>query len=61
MRRSKAKLRQPELFDELPPNEGPDLLEVLVDRGLELEAAVGELLLSAAVKIERRRGEDNDA
>ena len=61
MRRSKANQRQPELFDELAPNEGPDRLEVPADRGLELEAAVSELLLSAAGKIQRGKGEGDDA
>ena len=61
MRRSKANQRQPELFDELAPNEGPDRLEVPADRGPELEAAVSELLLSAAGKIQRGKGEGDDA
>jgi hypothetical protein len=34
---------------------------VPADRGLELEAAVGELLLDAAGKIERGKGGENDA
>jgi hypothetical protein len=61
MRRSRANQRQAELFDDLPPRESPSLLEVPADRGLELEAAVGELLLDAAGKIERGKGGENDA
>jgi hypothetical protein len=44
----------------LLPNEAPSLLEVPADRGLELEAAVNELLLSAAAgKIERGKGDED--
>jgi hypothetical protein len=58
MRRSEANQRRPELFDELP-NEGSQLLEVPADRGLKLE---GELLLSAAAgRIERGKGDEDDA
>jgi hypothetical protein len=60
MGRSRAKQRQPELFDELLPNVGPNLLEALADRSLELEAAVSELLLNAADKIGRGKGGEHD-
>ena len=61
MRRSRANQRQPDLFDQLLPNAGPSLLDLPADRGLELEAAVRELLLSAAGTIERGKGEEHDA
>ena len=61
MKRSRANQRQPGLFDELLPNAGPSLLELPADRGLELQAAVGELLLSAADTIERGKGDEHDA
>lgn len=60
MGRSRAKQRQPELFDELLPNVGPNLLEVPADRSLELEAAVAELLLNAVDKIGRGKGGEHD-
>ena len=61
MKRNRANQRQAELFDDLPPNHGPNLLEVPADRGLELEAAIGELLLNAAGKIERGNEGEHDA
>lgn len=59
--RRRANQMQTRLFDELCPNDSPSLLEVPADRSLELEAAVGELLLKAVGKIERGRGGDRDA
>lgn len=61
MKRNRANQKQAELFDELPPNDGPSLLEVPADRGLELEAAVGQLLLKAAEEIERENEGEHDA
>ena len=59
--RRRADQMQPGLFDEPRPNDGPSLLEVPADRSLELETAVGELLLKATGKNESRRGGDRDA
>jgi hypothetical protein len=61
MKRNRANQRQAELFDDLPPNDGPSLLEVPADRGLELEAAIGELLLNAAAKRGRGNEGEHDA
>lgn len=58
--RRRANQMQTGLFDELCPNNDPSLLEVPADRNLELEAAVGELLLKAAGQIEHGRGGDRD-
>lgn len=57
--RKGANQMQAGLFDELGPNDGPSLLEVPTDRSLELEAAVGELLLRAAGR-NQRGGDDHD-
>jgi hypothetical protein len=51
---------QARLFDELEPN-APSRLDVAADRSLELEAAVGELLLNAASKSEGETGGAHDA
>jgi hypothetical protein len=57
--RRSANQLQAGLFDRLGTNDDPSLLEVPADRSLELEAAVGELLLRAAGRIESG-GDDHD-
>jgi hypothetical protein len=61
MKRNRVNQRQAELFGDLPPSDCPSLVEVPADRGLELEAAVGELLLNAAGRIERGNEGEHDA
>jgi len=60
-RRADQMQLQPGLFDEPRPNHDPCLLEVPADRSLELQTAVGELLLKATGKNESRRGGGRDA
>ena len=59
--RRKANQLQTALFDEQYPSDGRCPLEVPKDRNLELEAAVSELLLKAAGKIEREKEGGHDA
>ena len=59
--RRKANQMQAELFDELQSSDGPTLLELLKGRYLELETAIGELLLSTIGKAEPRRRDEHDA
>ena len=59
-KRRRSNQMQAELFSEPQSNDGPSLFEVPTDRSLELEAAVGELLLKAVSKIEHGRGGEHD-
>jgi hypothetical protein len=59
--RRNAHQRQQVLFDQFCPHDGPSLDELPPDRNLELQAAVGELLVKAASKGENGRGGDHDA
>jgi hypothetical protein len=59
--RGKTNQMQTKLFDDLESSDGPTLLEVLAGRSLELETAIGELLLSAIGKAEPRKGAKHDA
>jgi hypothetical protein len=59
--RGKTNQMQTNLFDDLDSSEGLILLEVLAARKLELETAIGELLLSAIGKAEARKGAKHDA
>ena len=59
--RGKTNQMQTKLFEELESSDGPTLLEVLAGRNLDLETAIGELLLSAIGKAEPRRGNEHDA
>jgi hypothetical protein len=58
--RRRANQMQAMLFDDLRPNDGPNLVEMPADRSLELEIAVAELLFKAAGKVGRGGG-DRDA
>ncbi len=58
--RTRTNRMQARLFDELEQN-APSRLEIPADRSLELEAAVGELLLNAVSKSEGETGDDHDA
>jgi hypothetical protein len=58
--RNRTNQLQAGLFDEPSPNKGPNLLEMPADRSLELEAAIGELLLKAATRTAPAGG-DHDA
>ena len=60
-RRRNANQFQTVLFDEQYPSDGRGLLEGPEDRNLDLEAAVSELLLKAAGKIEGEKKGGHDA
>jgi len=59
-KRRRSNQRQAELFSEPLSNDSPRLSDVPADRSLELEAALGELLLKAVSKIEHGKGGEHD-
>jgi hypothetical protein len=59
-KRTGSNQSQAELFSEPQSNDSPSLLDVPADRSLELEAALGELLLKAVSRIEQGKGGEHD-
>ena len=59
-KRARSNQTQAELFSEPQSTDGPSLLDVPEERSLELEAAIGELLLNAVSKIRHGRGNEHD-
>jgi hypothetical protein len=59
-KRARSNQTQAELFIEPQPTDGPSLFDVPEERSLELEAAVGELLLNVVSKIRHGRGGEHD-
>ena len=60
-KRIRSNQRQAELFSEPQSNGSPSLFDLPADRSLELEAALGELLLKAASKIQHGKGGEHDS
>ena len=59
-KRIRSNQKQAELFSEPQSNDSSSLFDVPADRSLKLEAALGELLLKAASKIEHGKESNHD-
>ena len=59
-KRTRSNQRQAELFSEPQSNDSLSRFDVPADRSLELEAALGELLLKVLSKIEHGKGGEHD-